>query len=139
MRWSEVQGALRLNRRLAHDEPAWCGWAVEDAGWRQKWVVQLGGAPACPVLILLGQVCSRESLQPAEALRYNATAMVGALAIEGAAYVLRQVLPTEALTPERLERALVEIEAEIRRLREQQLHDRTAGPAFAHVYSYFAD
>jgi hypothetical protein len=139
MRWAEVQDHLRRTRALVHDEPDWCGWGIELDGWRQRQVVQSLGALERSCIAVQVQVCATGHMEPDQALRMRPSVLVGGLARQGAAYVLRQVLPGAVLTPGALERVLLAVAAEAARLHREVRRRSARLASFAHVHSHFAE
>jgi hypothetical protein len=109
--WGEIREAVRARFDLARDETEWCGVVLSG---RQTLVVRM--TPLGELLVTTG-ICAEAALDAHLALRYNARAPIGALALEGTTYLLRLLRPVDGLTIEAFGQALAELLKEAARLR----------------------
>jgi hypothetical protein len=75
-------------------------------------------------------------IDPVEALRYNSVSDAGALVLEGQTYLLRQILPLDAVTLQQVARVVEHIAVEATRLRLWQANTHlrsTAGVCLAYM------
>jgi hypothetical protein len=121
--WTTLRAHMRANYDLLGDEPdvmslAWT--FVDETGTElieHQWVTR-GAAGGVPHVAIVCPVGPQTRLSLIEALRHNNTLAIGALALVDDAYVLREVLPLDALTFAALRRALELVAHEAARLRE---------------------
>lgn len=91
-RWDDIRQRLRGRWTVEHDDPAWCGVVIDLEHGRQKVVVKPTVGLARDQVIVAAQVCALGAAEPTTALRYNAVAPRGAIALEQGAYVLRELV-----------------------------------------------
>ena len=118
--WGQIRGWLRERFALLRDEDGWCGWGVTLPGGALPVVAKRSGSDARPEVLLAARVSDRGAIDPVDALRYNATAEVGALVLEDEAYLLRLLIPVAALDAAELGAIVGRLIAEAARIRPPQ-------------------
>jgi hypothetical protein len=136
--WSEVQADLRRARALDRDEPTWLGFASSGPQGRLRTAVVLCAQAARPTLAASSAVAHRGGIDPEAALRYNATALAGALVLHAGTYELRRVCPLDDLTIAGRELALRDLAAETTRLRTEHGNPRPQ-PSAHRPHAHFSE
>jgi hypothetical protein len=119
MTWDELVTHVRETWRVAIDSRDRLGllWTIDERGDEQREVVELVHSNSVPYVRITADVTHEDDLSALEAVRVNASLSLGALALDRHTYVLRAVLPLDALTSQVLDRSLELVAHEAARIR----------------------
>lgn len=118
MAWETLRAYMRTEFDLVADEAMalTLAWSFEGDVIQHEWLVHVVARGVSHVAIVC-PVVHESALPPRAALVHNTTLAVGALALDGEIYVIREVLPLDALTFPALRRACELVAHEAARLR----------------------
>jgi hypothetical protein len=139
--WEEVRAHLRQVFRVAKDRPGWMGlFAEPDKDGGQPIRVETVTLFDEPWLLLLADAGRASTVSPVDALRWNMSLGLGALALERERLVVRACLPLAGLTPAALDRAVRFVAAEGARLRAMSPADpEELATATTHLFTGYTE
>lgn len=125
MTWDELLAHVRGRWTVAIDSRDRLGllWSVGEPPEEQRELVELIHGGGVPYVRITADVTREEKLSALDAARHNTRLAVGALAIDRANYVLRAVLPLEALSTHALDLSLELVAHEAARIRHDTATD----------------
>ena len=112
--WKKICCHLRERFTVKTEAPDWLGLVAHASAGDQLVVVKLGSGRAGPLIVVAVGVCRSAELSPWDALHYNGVAQRGALAVEGGAFSLRQLVALDVSEVDGAVEALVQEAGRIR-------------------------
>ena len=121
MTWDELITHVRGRWNVAIDSRDRLGllWTIGEPPdlEEQRELVELVHGGGVPYVRISADVAHEEKLSPLDAVRHNTSLALGALALDRTTYVLRAVLPLDALSTQALDRSLELVAHEAARIR----------------------
>ncbi|MFN0253210.1 MAG: hypothetical protein ACKV2T_40425 [Kofleriaceae bacterium] len=123
MTWDELLAHVREQWKVAIDARDRLGllWTIGEgaSAEEQREMVELVHRGGVSYVRITADVSPEDSMSALEAVRANSTLALGALALDRHSYVLRAVLPLDALTTTVLDRSLELVANEAARIRRE--------------------
>jgi hypothetical protein len=123
MTWDELVAHVREQWKVAIDSRGRLGllWTIGEGATaeEQREMVELVHSNGVSYVRITADVAPEDSMSALDAVRVNLTLALGALALDRHSYVLRAVLPLDALTTAALDRSLELVAHEAARIRDE--------------------